>query len=178
MVQFYCPGFPSYSRVCTQNWRFATWSLQWERTWGDICPPGPRLPHSTITWKVHDSIFLCSWIVFYSIYVPIFHYPSIGWRTFMPFPFTSYCLKSSNEHGWISASWVKSFGRIPRCSITGLYGRFILKTSPLWFPLWLHQAAIPPTVNECSLFSHSPSSTFCQFLCWSLPFWLITVGRL
>lgn len=143
-----------------------------------------RLPHSVrsflvlpFTWKVHDSIFLFSWTVFYSIYVPVFHYPHIGWRTFTLFPFTSYCKKQ--QWAWLNKCFLIQVLWASQCGITGLYGVFILKTSPLWFPRWLNQAGIPPTVSVPFFpTAFSVFFFFCQFPCWSLPFWLITMGRL
>ena len=49
-----------------------------------------------------------------------------------------------------------SSGYMPSSGIVGSYGGFIpsfLKESPYCFPYWLYQYTLPPTVQECSLFS-------------------------
>ena len=56
----------------------------------------------------------------------------------------------------VSFSVLVSSGYMLRSGILGSYGGFIpsfLKESPYCFPYWLYQYTLPPTVQECSLFS-------------------------
>lgn len=47
-----------------------------------------------------SSLFLYIWIVFHSIYVPHFYYPSFSWRKLMLIRFPSYCEENSNGQDW------------------------------------------------------------------------------
>lgn len=57
----------------------------------------------TVIGSIHSptiSLFLYIWIVFHSIYVPHFYYPSFSWRKFMLIRFPSYCEENSNGQDW------------------------------------------------------------------------------
>lgn len=81
----------------THIWKVGSRNLIWERTCG-IYLSGSRLSHSMWVFPVlpfnctfHYFIFLYSWIVYHSVYVPPFHYPSFGWWAIWLFTLHGYC---------------------------------------------------------------------------------------
>ena len=75
---------------------------------------------------------------------------------------------ATNNGIHVSFSILVSSGYMPRSGIAGSYGGFIpsfLRNLLNHLPYWLYQFTLPPTVQECSLFS-TPSSAFivCRLL--------------
>lgn len=56
------------------------------------------------TCKLHNSIFLYSWMAFHCVNAPHSHYPFISWRTYRLFPFYKYC-----EQGKLSRRQQKAY---------------------------------------------------------------------
>ena len=102
--------------------------------------------------------FFYDWIVFLCVCV------CTHWWILRLCPYLGYCKQCSCEHGDACVFPNQCFCFLPmneyaEVELLESYGNciffFFFEESPYWFPWWLHQFTVPPTVHKGSLFSTS-----------------------
>ena len=110
-----------------------------------VCIYQPQNPHSSQSL----SVYMCTYVPYLT--------PFICRWTFRLFLCLDYCEQCCDEHMHscilLNRCFVWIYAQEWNCWITWQFYIYFSEVPPYYFPQWLYQFILPPTVQECSLFS-------------------------